>query len=512
MAELTTENLESVLRSIAAAGPEPWYPKLHAESSGVARDSLDAPLEKLRVAGLIRLTDWVKDRGQGYVLTPEGTGALNDGKTLARVRDGKLSLPSTSSHAVPRTRGASAYERGEEVRSFFLYPTRPIVTRILLFANLFVFLAGYLITVQQKLAVNEYLAGQLEGGRVPMNVWRVLHALGAMSGDDILQGGWQWLRLLSSGFVHIGLLHLVMNSAALYMLGRDAEAMYGRARFFIIYLIGMIGGSCGMLVEQTSGGAGASGAICGLLGAIAVWFLLNRPYMPPEVASRGFRVVAINVILVVGISLVPHVSKGGHLGGALAGAATALALHFGRYGNGVVRWLALATVPLIPIVFLGALLHTMNSTARWAVARERVRDNTAIQEQQDLNDRYHRDAAAAVKSGSEAVARASHVLDKRPSRRTPEEKEQAIDSLVKAQTDLLLAKQKLTELSAYSNAEIEETRQEVMEYLQARADLCAIQEQFLLGDQNVLNENQNALQQRVAKVQELHKKLFGKDE
>ena len=82
MAELSTENLESVLRLIAGAGPGPWYPKVHAESSGVDRDSLDAPLEKLRLAGMVRLTDWVKDHGQGYVLTPEGMTALNDVWTL----------------------------------------------------------------------------------------------------------------------------------------------------------------------------------------------------------------------------------------------------------------------------------------------------------------------------------------------------------------------------------------------------------------------------------------------
>src|SRR5262245_14269736 len=93
MTESAPESLETILRQVEASAPEPWYPKLYAETTGVPRDSLDPPLEKLRMAGLIRLTEWVKDRGQGYVLTPEGIQALKSERELARLRDGRIVPP-----------------------------------------------------------------------------------------------------------------------------------------------------------------------------------------------------------------------------------------------------------------------------------------------------------------------------------------------------------------------------------------------------------------------------------
>src|SRR5262245_13653433 len=82
--------LQVILHRCAAAAPEPWYPKTYAETTGTPRDSLDAPLEQLRLGGLIRLTDWVQGRGQGYALTPLGTRALQGPRLLNQLRDGKL--------------------------------------------------------------------------------------------------------------------------------------------------------------------------------------------------------------------------------------------------------------------------------------------------------------------------------------------------------------------------------------------------------------------------------------
>ena len=76
MAETTVPSMEDILRLCATAAPNPWYPSEYVRSTGIPRDNLDLPLERLRVGGLIRLTVWVKGTGQGYVLTPEGEEAL----------------------------------------------------------------------------------------------------------------------------------------------------------------------------------------------------------------------------------------------------------------------------------------------------------------------------------------------------------------------------------------------------------------------------------------------------
>ena len=63
-----TDPLNAILRLCAGTAPNPWYPKLYCQETGVARDSLDVPLERLRLGGMIHLTEWVEGAGQGYAL------------------------------------------------------------------------------------------------------------------------------------------------------------------------------------------------------------------------------------------------------------------------------------------------------------------------------------------------------------------------------------------------------------------------------------------------------------
>src|SRR4051794_14204257 len=93
MPETTVPPLDEILRLCAAAAPQPWYPSPHAQAAGIPRDNLDAPLEKLRMSGLIRLTDWVQGRGQGYVLTPEGEQVVRDPRHMAQIRAGQVPRP-----------------------------------------------------------------------------------------------------------------------------------------------------------------------------------------------------------------------------------------------------------------------------------------------------------------------------------------------------------------------------------------------------------------------------------
>src|SRR6516165_161654 len=119
MPDLIFDPLETILRQCAGAAPAPWYPSAYARAQGIPRDDLDPALERLRMTGLIRLTEWVKDHGQGYVLTPEGTRVLDNPRDLARLRNGTLSVKAVT-QADPRTVGSremSAWDRGEIIRS-----------------------------------------------------------------------------------------------------------------------------------------------------------------------------------------------------------------------------------------------------------------------------------------------------------------------------------------------------------------------------------------------------------
>jgi membrane associated rhomboid family serine protease len=150
----------------------------------------------------------------------------------------------------------------------------------------------------------------------------------------------QWYRLLSSGFLHYGLLHIGFNMYALYALGQTLEPSLGRVRFLLVYLASLLGGSAGALLFQPNGlHGGASGAVFGLFGLITVGYVLRR--INPLTTSLG-GVLLINVFL----SFRPGISFGGHLGGAVAGALCGLVMVAPAHRR-VPKWLTYATPALV---------------------------------------------------------------------------------------------------------------------------------------------------------------------
>ena len=149
--------------------------------------------------------------------------------------------------------------------------------------------------------------------------------LGAMFGPLIADG--QYWRLFTAIFLHIGLLHMALNSLALFIFGRLVEAIFGPARFAAIYLIAGLGGSvASYLFNSVALAAGASGAIFGVLGALTAFFYVQRNVMG-EMAKRNL----MTLLALAGINLVfgllfPGVDNWAHLGGFVFGAALGLRL------------------------------------------------------------------------------------------------------------------------------------------------------------------------------------------
>jgi membrane associated rhomboid family serine protease len=140
----------------------------------------------------------------------------------------------------------------------------------------------------------------------------------ALYGPAVADG--EWYRLITSGFLHYGLLHIGFNMFILYQLGLLLEPAFGRVRFGLLYLAALLGGSVGaLLLSPTSLTAGASGAVFGCMGAVVV--ALRR---------RGVGILQSNIGMLLVINLVlsfrPGISIGGHLGGLAAGAVAGFAL------------------------------------------------------------------------------------------------------------------------------------------------------------------------------------------
>jgi membrane associated rhomboid family serine protease len=130
-------------------------------------------------------------------------------------------------------------------------------------------------------------------------------------------------RIITSGFVHFGIMHIAFNMVLLYRFGEVLEQAVGRLRYVLLYIAALVGGSFGaLLLTPHSSTAGASGAVFGLMGAVAIG-LRQRGIGWQEGGVGGL--IAINLVLSV---LLPGISLGGHVGGLLAGGAVgAVMLH-----------------------------------------------------------------------------------------------------------------------------------------------------------------------------------------
>jgi len=143
--------------------------------------------------------------------------------------------------------------------------------------------------------------------------------MGALYGPlTVLKG--EWWRLFTSMFLHGGMTHLLMNMFSLYLIGRGAEMYFDAKSYLSIYFFsGLVGGLVSLYMHPVSVGVGASGAIFGVFGALAGFFLAHREKI--ESHSKAFMkdfAIIIVINLVIGFSI-PSVDVSAHIGGLIVG-------------------------------------------------------------------------------------------------------------------------------------------------------------------------------------------------
>src|SRR5262245_37538417 len=123
----------------------------------------------------------------------------------------------------------------------------------------------------------------------------------------------EWWRLGTSAFLHYGPLHLALNMVSLYFAGSILEQVIGRWRFLLLYVVSGLAGAAGALLWSPNAmTAGASGAIFGILGAL---FVLERR----GIISTGGQVAGLLVLNLIITFAYSSISRGGHIGGLIAG-------------------------------------------------------------------------------------------------------------------------------------------------------------------------------------------------
>ncbi|GAA2880532.1 rhomboid family intramembrane serine protease [Streptomyces mexicanus] len=165
--------------------------------------------------------------------------------------------------------------------------------------------------------------------------------LGSVEG--VAQG--QWYRLLTAMFLHGGFLHIAFNMLSLWWIGGPLEAALGRARYLALYLASGLAGSAlsYLIAAPNQPSVGASGAIFGLFGAMAVLMRRLRYDMRPVVA-----LLVINLVITFGWG---GIAWQAHVGGLVAGLIVGYAMvHAPRERRALVQYGTCALVLVAVVV------------------------------------------------------------------------------------------------------------------------------------------------------------------
>jgi rhomboid protease GluP len=184
--------------------------------------------------------------------------------------------------------GARAIDRRNPSPILGLIPHAQFVTAIILLIN-----------------ISLYIATMLDSS---------LLAAGDKARFEIREG--QWWRLVTAGFFHGGLLHIGMNSLALFQVGAQVEQIYGASRMLVIYFVATISGFYVSYLWTPIPSVGASAAIMGLIGAMIALSVHHRSALTQ--AIRGQYIMWVVIMLVLGWSSA-GIDNAAHVGGLAAG-------------------------------------------------------------------------------------------------------------------------------------------------------------------------------------------------
>ncbi len=226
-----------------------------------------------------------------------------------------------------------------------------VATRVLIGINVAVMLIS--IATGGLTAVAGGGWGGLLGQSTPLTDWGSVigYAPYFLGGPAHGVAAGEWYRLVTAMFLHYGVLHLLMNMYALWILGRELEAVLGRLRFVGLYVLAGLGGNVAayLFSAPNAATAGASTAVFGLMAATFV--VLKRlnlsvaPILP---------VIVINVIFTF---VVANISVAGHLGGLIVGAMVAAILAYApRERRNLVQGVGCAAVAVL--LLLLAIVRT----------------------------------------------------------------------------------------------------------------------------------------------------------
>ncbi len=220
-----------------------------------------------------------------------------------------------------------------EKREKMIKQRKPILTYLLIIANVFIFILMYIY------------------GRGSEDTETLIN-FGAVYTPFIKNG--EYYRLIASAFLHIGFLHLLFNMYALIIVGTQIEYLYGRFKYGFIYIFSAIMGSLFTvaLSPDNTVAAGASGAIFGLLGAMLYFGYNYRGYIGNSIINQVIPVVLLNIL--IGFST-PGIGNAAHIGGLIGGYIISMAFGIDEQDqdNKKVSGIILTIILTIFMIYIG---------------------------------------------------------------------------------------------------------------------------------------------------------------
>lgn len=194
-------------------------------------------------------------------------------------------------------------------------------------------------------------------------------------------------RLFTSCFLHIGLIHIIINMITLWYVGRFCELVFGHQKYFLLYIVsGLAGSVCSNLVI-TGVCAGASGAISGVIGAYLAFLIAHKNEIDKQILIEALQLTGLYLLS----SVFGGVDYGAHFGGIAAGYLLGAAMvpkGIGGFTFGMRDWLITGTITAAiagPFVLAGALDLTGAASYGRVVRAEKAKNyQEAIQDLQEI--------------------------------------------------------------------------------------------------------------------------------
>ena len=208
-------------------------------------------------------------------------------------------------------------------------PKKIVITKILILINILIYVFSMLASVTNKFDVYT-----------------------AFAHNSTLVKNGEIYRLITCGFLHADIIHLICNMYSLNIIGTQMESFIGKKKFLFVYLVSLVTGSLLSSIINIGWSVGASGAIFGLLGSLLYFGYHYRIYLGSVIKSQIIPLLVLN--LGIGF-IIPNIDISAHIGGLVGGLLATMVTGIEKKSSKIDRINGVICLTIL-IVFLVILL------------------------------------------------------------------------------------------------------------------------------------------------------------